>query len=119
VEQYQPDALILQFGVDGHFSDRMVGLKLSTRVYEYISAQAHALAHRVCQGRLVVVGGGGYEPETVARCWAILMANLSNQTATLGPCYEALHDPTSELPLPNEKAVQEAQKMLCSARQFL
>jgi acetoin utilization protein AcuC len=119
VEKYRPEAIILQFGVDGHFSDRMVGLKLSTRVYEYIAAQTHSLAHRVCEGRLVVVGGGGYVPETVARCWAILVSQLSNRHSELGERYEALHDPPASLPLPNQEAVIKAQEMLREAGQLI
>jgi acetoin utilization protein AcuC len=112
VEAYAPDAILLQFGVDGHYSDRMVGLKLSTYVYEYIAAQTHSLAHRLCQGRLVVVGGGGYEPETVARCWAILAANLANQTTNLGQRYTALHDLPSEFPPSNPAAVLQFHQMV-------
>ncbi len=119
IERYQPQALILQYGVDGHFSDRMVGLKLSTRVYEQIAEQAHALAHRVCDGRLLVVSGGGYEPDAVARCWAILAASLSGKRPTLGQQYQALHDAPDALPEPNPEASAQVERTVLALNQML
>lgn len=116
IENYRPQAIIVQFGVDGHFSDRMVGLKLSTRVYEAVVRGVHALAHRVCQGRLLVVGGGGYEPETVSRCWSILVANLAGRVEELGRLYDELHDPLTNLPALDETAQLKVAQMLNSAR---
>jgi acetoin utilization protein AcuC len=116
IENYQPQAIIVQFGVDGHFLDRMVGLKLSTRVYEAIVQQIHALSHKICEGRLVVVGGGGYEPAVVARCWSLLVANLSGRVSQLGIAYAALHDPLDQMPPLNETAQAKALQMLETAR---
>lgn len=119
IEAYQPQALILQYGVDGHYSDRMVGLKLSTRVYEQVARRVHDLAHRLCEGRLVVVGGGGYEPEAVARCWGILMANLCGQAEALGERYAALHDQPESLPPPEPTAVEQVNRLLQAVQQML
>lgn len=118
IENYQPQAIIVQFGVDGHFSDRMVGLKLSTRTYEAVIQKTHTLAHRICAGRLVMVGGGGYEPETVARCWAMLVANLSGKKKSLGAEYGYLHDPTENLPLLDATAQQKVGQMLEQAQKL-
>jgi acetoin utilization protein AcuC len=92
IADYDPQALILQYGVDGHKADRMVGIQLSTYVYEAVAERIHRLAHQVCAGRLVAVGGGGYVPDSVARCWAILLANLTGRRAVMGSKYTALHD---------------------------
>ncbi|MEE9592779.1 MAG: hypothetical protein V3W28_04270, partial [Thermoplasmata archaeon] len=37
-----------------------------------IAQDVRALADRVCRGRWVVTGGGGYEPSAVARAWALV-----------------------------------------------
>ena len=38
----------------------------------------HALAHEVCDGRWVAVGGGGYEPvQVVPRAWTHLLATAT------------------------------------------
>ncbi len=119
LEAYRPQAIILQYGVDGHFSDRMVGLKLSTYLYETVVREVHALAHRVCEGRLVVVGGGGYEPEAVARCWGLLLANLVGQAKTLGERYTNLHDPAENLPQSEPIVAEQVNRLLQAVKQML
>ena len=93
VQAYRPQAIILQFGVDGHYRDAMVQLGLTLRTFAHIARSVHRLAHRLCDGRLVVVGGGGYNPTVVARCWATLLLALlevpaavrAKATALIGP----------------------------------
>lgn len=119
VENYQPQAIILQYGVDGHFADRMVGLKLSTYVYEAVAKKVKALADKMCEGRLVAVGGGGYEPQAVARCWSILAANLAGKKLLLGEHYKALHDPPEAIPAPEPNAVEQVEKTLAVLRQMI
>jgi acetoin utilization protein AcuC len=119
VEAYRPEVIILQYGVDAHYTDRMVGLKISTRVYEQVSQKIHELAHRVCEGRLLVVGGGGYEPETVARCWSILLANLAGRRDELGQRYLELYDNPAALPEPVSGAVDEVNRLLQVVKQML
>jgi acetoin utilization protein AcuC len=119
IENYQPQAIILQFGVDGHFSDRMVGLKLSTYVYEAVAQKIKNVADRVCEGRLIAVGGGGYEPETVARCWSIIAAILMDKKEALGDLYTALHDAPETLPEPDPQAEEQVEKTLTMLRQML
>ena len=77
VETYEPEILLNQFGVDGHYQDPLVGLGLTTKAYFEISARMHALAHGGSEGRYLVFGGGGYNPSNVSRCWAIMFATIS------------------------------------------
>lgn len=72
LESYRPEILINQFGVDGHYQDPLVGLALTTKTYEKVAETMHSLAHELCQGRLLVLGGGGYDIDNTARCWAIM-----------------------------------------------
>jgi acetoin utilization protein AcuC len=78
IEAYEPEIIISQFGVDGHYLDPLVGLALTTKTYEEVSRMIHDLSHRVAGGKLLVVGGGGYTVQTVARCWAIMFATISH-----------------------------------------
>ena len=77
IEEYDPEIIINQFGVDGHYQDPLVGLALTTRGYEEISKTMHDLAHRFSNGRLLILGGGGYDVHNTARCWAIMFATVS------------------------------------------
>jgi acetoin utilization protein AcuC len=77
VKYYKPDFIIHQFGVDGHYQDPLVGLALTTETYYEITQITHKLAHRFAKGRLLLVGGGGYNVHNVARCWTIMFSTLS------------------------------------------
>jgi acetoin utilization protein AcuC len=77
VEAYEPEIIISQFGVDGHYLDPLVGLALTTKTYEEVSRIIHDLSHSLAGGKLLVVGGGGYNVQAVARCWAIMFATIS------------------------------------------
>lgn len=104
IERYEPEVILLQFGVDGHYQDPLVGLALTTRTYEEVSSTVHRLAHRVSGGRLMVFGGGGYVPANVARCWAIMFATVSGALpASSMERYKGLFD--AEAPKTNEEAL--------------
>jgi acetoin utilization protein AcuC len=63
--RFRPEALVIQCGVDGLADDPQSGLMLSNRAYWSAVARLAGLAPR-----LLVLGGGGYNPWAVARCWA-------------------------------------------------
>lgn len=92
LREYRPELIIHQFGVDGHFTDPLVGLGLSTHGYERLSQVTHDAAHELCNGEYLVVGGGGYNPEAATRCWAIMFCTISGVYPHDRSRYEALHD---------------------------
>jgi acetoin utilization protein AcuC len=69
IRAFSPEILIVQFGTDGHADDPFAHLELSDAIYLATAERLHALAHELCGGALVLLGGGGYEPRTVARIW--------------------------------------------------
>lgn len=97
---YRPQAIILQFGVDGHYQDAMVRLGLTLSTFAHIAHSVHDLAHSLCDGRLVVVGGGGYDPTAVARCWATLLLVLLEAPNAVRAKATALIG-TDEIPVAN------------------
>ncbi len=93
---YQPEFIIVQYGTDAHVGDPLVGLSLTTRAYAGLAHRLHVLAHELSRGRLLFLGGGGYNPASVARCWAILMAVLSGKLTDNAPePFAALLDETA------------------------
>lgn len=77
IRRYRPDVLIVQYGTDGHAADPLLKLRLSTALYARMAHWLHDLAHTITGGRLLIVGGGGYDPEHVVRCWMLLFAALA------------------------------------------
>lgn len=77
---FEPDVIISQNGCDGHKLDPLTHLSATTRLYEHIPTRVHELAHELCGGRWVAIGGGGYDHWRVApRAWAALWAAVSHQ----------------------------------------
>lgn len=71
---FAPQALVLTTGADALAGDPLSKLELTNS--GLWTAVEHAVA--LCPAS-VVLGGGGYNPWTVARCWAGLWARLSGQ----------------------------------------
>ena len=74
---YRPQVLFVQIGADGHHGDSLVRLGLSLNAYATLGRRLHQAAHDLCEGRLVLVAGGGYKPEAVVRCWAVFLAAVA------------------------------------------
>ena len=72
VEAFRPDAIFLQCGADAVTEDPLSRLALSNR-----SHWRTVEALRPLSSRLIVSGGGGYNPWTTARLWSGVWATLS------------------------------------------
>jgi len=72
VEGFRPDALVIQTGADGLADDPQAKLELSNRALWDAVAALVPTAPRV-----LVVGGGGYNPWSVARAWTGIWATLN------------------------------------------
>lgn len=72
IEEFRPEALVVQCGADALADDPMTKLALSNRALWTVVAAVRDLAPR-----LLVLGGGGYNPWSVGRCWAGVWATLS------------------------------------------
>ena len=62
---HRPQAIMLQAGADALEEDPLARLSLSNNAHWDVAAAVRDFAPR-----LVVPGGGGYNPYTVGRCWA-------------------------------------------------
>lgn len=72
LEAFEPEAIVLQSGADGVTEDPLSRLEMSNGAH---AAMALALAGMA--PRLIVLGGGGYNPWSVARCWTRLWGALN------------------------------------------
>jgi acetoin utilization protein AcuC len=77
VEAFEPDVLVTQDGVDSHHLDPLAHVLTTMDAFPAMWAELHRLAHRVCDGRWLALGGGGYELfRVVPRAWALLLAEM-------------------------------------------
>lgn len=81
IRAFRPDIIVSQHGVDAHRLDPLTHLELTTSALETAARRLHELAHEVCHGRWVALGGGGYSIwQVVPRAWAALAAVLDHAT---------------------------------------
>lgn len=81
-ESFRPDVIVLQNGCDAHVNDPLTHLRCTTRMYEETVRITCELADRVCGGRIVATGGGGYAVwKVVPRAWTLVWAGLTGQSA--------------------------------------
>tara|TARA_R110002110_G_scaffold204900_1_gene416359 strand:- start:588 stop:1736 length:1149 start_codon:yes stop_codon:yes gene_type:complete len=71
-DSFAPEAIVLQCGVDGLADDPQSRMKLSNNAHWQVVSQMMGRAPR-----LLVLGGGGYNPWAVARAWAGVWATLN------------------------------------------
>jgi acetoin utilization protein AcuC len=77
---FEPDLILSQNGCDAHALDPLAHLSVTMRVYEHVPRRVHELAHELCGGRWVAVGGGGYDIwRVVPRAWTALWTTVSHQ----------------------------------------
>ncbi|HEU0130616.1 MAG TPA: acetoin utilization protein AcuC [Mycobacteriales bacterium] len=75
---YRPQVLVAQLGCDTHTLDPLAHLALSVDGQRAAYALLHGLAHDLCGGRWVVLGGGGYEiVQVVPRSWTHALAEVT------------------------------------------
>ena len=72
IAAFAPDAIVLQCGADGVTEDPLSRLALSNNAHRAVLRAVRAICPR-----LLVLGGGGYNPWTVARTWAAVWADLA------------------------------------------
>ncbi len=74
VQAMKPQAIVLQCGADAVAEDPLARLELSNNAHWSVVAALAPMATR-----LLVLGGGGYNPWTVGRLWAGVWATLAGQ----------------------------------------
>jgi acetoin utilization protein AcuC len=72
IAAHRPQAVLLQCGADGLLEDPLAKLALSNAAHRYVARAVVGTTPRV-----VVVGGGGYNPWSVGRAWACVWAELN------------------------------------------
>jgi acetoin utilization protein AcuC len=75
VRAFRPDVLVTQHGCDTHAEDPLAHFAVTVDAQRAAADALHRLAHDVCEGRWLALGGGGYEVvDVVPRTWTHLTA---------------------------------------------
>ena len=78
VESFRPQLLLISAGFDAHWNDPITSLGLSTRGYYNMSKKLVEIAEEYCDGKIIFVLEGGYDPHNVAHGAAAVFDALTN-----------------------------------------
>jgi acetoin utilization protein AcuC len=81
VERYldaaRPELILLQCGADSLAGDPITHLQYSAEAHAHAARRLAALADRHAHGRLLAMGGGGYNRTNLARAWTRVVEELA------------------------------------------
>ena len=73
-EEFKPDIIIANGGSDSHFADILGNLSLTVKGFFELSQLTRKTAEKLCDGKLVLIPGSGYNPKVLPACWYALVA---------------------------------------------
>lgn len=76
LEQAQPEFVIFQCGADSIAGDPITHMRFSPQVHAHAAERLCRLADRFCHGRLIALGGGGYNRANLAAAWCAVLDTL-------------------------------------------
>jgi acetoin utilization protein AcuC len=69
IAAHRPEFIIFQCGADSLEGDPITHLRLSEEAHAYAAARLCAIANEHAEGRVLGLGGGGYNRRNLARAW--------------------------------------------------
>lgn len=76
IENSQPEFILLQCGADSVEGDPLTHMHFSPAVHAHAASTLCAIADRLGHGRVVAMGGGGYNRRNLAQAWSGVVAAL-------------------------------------------
>lgn len=80
LEESEPQFILLQCGADSLDGDPLTHLRYTDAVHYRVAFDLAKLADRVADGRIVAMGGGGYNLDNIARGWCAVVRGLLDAT---------------------------------------
>lgn len=75
----EPEFVIFQCGADGLAGDPLTHLEYTSAAHRMATASLCRIADQHCGGKLLALGGGGYDPRGISDAWcAVVAAMLEN-----------------------------------------
>ena len=77
LEAHRPQFILLQCGADSIDGDPLTHLRYSAAAHGHAAAALRCIAERHAGGRLLAVGGGGYNLDNIAAAWNAVVRSLT------------------------------------------
>lgn len=79
LRQHQPEIILLQAGADSIKGDPITDLAYSPAAHHHATQQLCKIADETCQGRIIAMGGGGYNRDNLAQAWNAVVEAMLDQ----------------------------------------
>ncbi len=77
LEKHQPEFILFQCGADSIKGDPITDMAYSEKAHAYAAKRLTIIADKYCGGKLLAMGGGGYNHENIAKTWTAVVSALS------------------------------------------
>jgi acetoin utilization protein AcuC len=79
LEKVQPEVILFQCGADSLAGDPITNLQYTQAAHAHAAKRLSQLATRTANGRILTMGGGGYNLENIAAAWNAVIAVLTDR----------------------------------------
>jgi len=77
IEKHQPEFILFQCGADSIKDDPITDLAYSEKAHAYAAKRLAKMADKYCGGKLLAMGGGGYNHDNIAKTWTAVVKALA------------------------------------------
>jgi acetoin utilization protein AcuC len=79
LRENEPEFILLQCGADSIEGDPITNMAFSPKSHAYAAKQLRKIADDYCHGRMLAMGGGGYNHDNIARAWSAVVESMVAQ----------------------------------------
>ena len=76
LEENEPEFILLQCGADSIKGDPITNMAFTPASHAYAAKRLCAIADRYCEGKILAMGGGGYNHDNIARAWTAVVDSM-------------------------------------------
>lgn len=77
LEKHRPEFILLQCGADSIKGDPITDMAWSEKAHAFATQRLSKIAEKYCGGKLLAMGGGGYNHDNIARTWTAVVNELT------------------------------------------
>jgi len=76
IDKFKPEFILFQCGADSLENDPITQLELTSKFHAHVASRLVLLANKHCPGKLLAMGGGGYNLENIKTAWNDVIEKL-------------------------------------------
>ena len=77
LEKHQPEFILFQCGADSIKGDPITDMEYSEKAHAYATKRLGEIAEKHCGGKILAMGGGGYNHDNIAKTWTAVVNELA------------------------------------------